>query len=226
MNMNSEKLGLNAAEKAFIMAIPIAGAIIFYFLPSLLLLIKKIPFLSDNQLINFIAGLESGWVHWLLAGIGLVAGALFSAYIYTEILKIEVDGNHIVIDIHDMKSEVYRSDIESIFKEGKMLVITDNAGLELLGETTDYPPGRLKDTFQKYHYPWTDHDPRSAQFFEWVTDHENLSERANDILYNRRQAKRDDEEKRVRNLRQDLMEIGIVVKDKNGRQYVRIADRR
>src|SRR5699024_9727059 len=192
---------------AFIMAIPIAGAIIFYFLPSLLLLIKKIPFLSDNQLINFIAGLESGWVHWLLAGIGLVAGALFSAYIYTEILKIDVDGNHIV-------------------KEGKMLVITDNAGLELLRETTDYPPGRLKDTFQKYHYPWTDHDPRSAQFFEWVTDHENLSERANDILYNRRQAKRDDEEKRVRNLRQDLMEIGIVVKDKNGRQYVRIADRR
>ncbi|KKK33545.1 hypothetical protein WN59_12445 [Salinicoccus sediminis] len=224
--MNSEKLGLNAVEKALIITIPIAAAVIFYFLPSLLLLAKKIPFLSDNQFVNFIAGVDNGWVHWLLAGFGLVAGALFSVYIYTEILKIEVARDHIVIDIHDRKSEMHRPDIESIFKDGKMLVITDNAGLELLREATDYPPGRLKDAFQKYHYPWMDQDPRSTEFFEWTTDHEDLSERANDILYNRRQAKRDDEEKRAGDLRQDLMEIGIVVKDKNGRQYVRTADRR
>jgi|GEM_PF-3115518 len=224
--MSSEKLGLNVVEKALITAIPIAAAVIFYFLPSLLLLVKNIPFLSGNQFVNFIAGVDNGWLHWLLAGIGLIAGALFSAYIYTEILKVEVQRDHIIIDVHDMMSEIRKADIESIFKDGKMLVITDNAGLEFLRESTDYTPGRLKDAFQKYHYPWTDQDPRSAEFFEWTTDHENLSERANDILYNRRQAKRYDEEKRAGELRQDLMEVGIVVKDKNGRQYVRIAERR
>src|SRR5699024_8465135 len=118
MNMNSEKLGLNAAEKAFIMAIPIAGAIIFYFLPSLLLLIKNIHLLSYNQLIKFIAVLVSGFVHWLIVAIGRRVGSLFSVYKYTEIMKSEVDWNHIVIDIHDLMFEINRPAIQSICKEG------------------------------------------------------------------------------------------------------------
>lgn len=133
--------------------------------------------------------------------------------------------DYILIDIFDKKTKILKSDIESIFKEKKKLVIIDINGLEFLRENTDYSPGRLKDVFQKYHYPWVKNDPHSGEFFEWSTDHTDLNERANDILYNRRQAMRADEEKTVKNLRQDLMEIGIVVKDKGDRQYVRITDR-
>lgn len=223
--MSNEKLGLNTIEKTLVVAIPIILSIVSYFLPSLLLLIQEIPFLSDNQLVNFITGLESAWIRWVLAGIGFIAGILLSLYIYTEILKIEVYRDYILIDIFDKKTKILKSDIESIFKEKKKLVIIDINGLELLRENTDYSPGRLKDVFQKYHYPWVKNDPHSGEFFEWSTDHTDLNERANDILYNRRQAMRADEEKTVKNLRQDLMEIGIVVKDKGDRQYVRITDR-
>ncbi|AKG72861.1 YqeB family protein [Salinicoccus halodurans] len=223
--MSNEKLGLNTIEKTLVVAIPIILSIVSYFLPSLLLLIQEIPFLSDNQLVNFITGLESAWIRWVLAGIGFIAGILLSLYIYTEILKIEVYRDYILIDIFDKKTKILKSDIESIFKEKKKLVIIDINGLEFLRENTDYSPGRLKDVFQKYHYPWVKNDPHSGEFFEWSTDHTDLNERANDILYNRRQAMRADEEKTVKNLRQDLMEIGIVVKDKGDRQYVRITDR-
>lgn len=224
--MNSEKLGINIVEKVLIVMIPFILSAIFYFLPSLLLLIKKIPFLSDNQLITFITDIENNWIHWLLAGVGLVIGIFLSLYIFSEILKMEVHRDYIVIDIFDKKSKIQKSEIESVFKEDKKLIIIDKNGLELLREHTDYSADRLQNSFQRFHYPWKNHDPHAEDFFEWSVDHEDLSSRANDMLYERRKAKRDDEEKNVKNLRLDLMEIGIVVKDEGGREYIRFANNR
>lgn len=223
--MNSEKLGLNAFEKVFVAVIPVILAVIFYFLPSLLPLVGKIPFLADNQLIHFITRLEGDWIHWLLSGIGLIAGILIALYIFTEILKMEVHRDYMIIDIFDRKTEIQKRDIESVFKEGKRLVIVNKDGLELLRESTDHSTERLKNAFQKFHYPWVSHDPHAEVFFEWSVDQKELSRRANDILYDRRQALRDEEEKKSKNLRQDLMEIGIVVKDEGSRQYIRITDK-
>lgn len=49
----------------------------------------------------------------------------------------------------------------------------------------------------------------------------NLSDLANAILYYRRQALRDDKEDKARTLRDDLRELGIQVKDKDGKQFIR-----
>ena len=221
--MNSEKLGLNAFEKGLIAIIPILTAGIFYYLPSLVHWIEMIPFLSDNQLINFITGIESNWLNWGLAGLGFIIGVFLSIFIFTEILKMEVNRDYVVVDIFDKKSEIKKTDIQSVFKEGKKLVIIGKDGLELLRQDTDYSTAKLENTFQKFQYPWVSEDPYINEFFKWTAGHDELSETANEILYERRQAKRDDDEKKVKHLRQDLMELGVVVKDSNNAQFVRLA---
>lgn len=220
--MNSEKLGLNAFEKGLIMIIPILMAVIFYYLPSVVQWIEMIPFLSDNQLINFITGIESSWLNRGLAILGFITGVFLSIFIFTEILKLEVNRDHVVVDIFDKKSEIRKSDIQSVFKEGKKLVIIGKDGFELLRQETDYSTAKLENTFQKFHYPWVREDPYINEFFKWTAGHDELSDTANAILYERRQAKRDDDEKKVKNLKNDLMELGIVVKDSNNSQFVRV----
>lgn len=220
--MNNEKLGLNGFEKALIVIIPILTAVISYYLPSIFRWMEVIPFLSDNQLINFITGIESRWMNRGLAIVGFILGVFLSIFIFTEILKMEVNRDYVVVDIFDKKSEIKKTDIQSVFKEGKKLVIIGNDGYELLRQDTDYSTAKLKSAFQKYHYPWVSEDPYINEFFKWTVSNEELSETANMILYERRQAKRDDDEKKVKNLNQDLMELGVVVKDCNNAQFVRV----
>jgi len=114
--MNSEKLGLNGFEKTLIVIIPILMAVIFYYLPSVVHWIEMIPFLSDNQLINFITGIESSWLNRGLGAVGFISGVFLSIFIYTEILKMEVNRDYVVVDIFDKKSEIQKSDIQCVFK--------------------------------------------------------------------------------------------------------------
>lgn len=220
--MNSEKLGLNGFEKILIVIIPILTAGIFYYLPSIVDWIAMLPFLSDNQLINFITGIDSSWLNRGLAILGFISGVFLSIFIFTEILKMEVNRDHVVVDIFDKKSEIQKSDIQSVFKEGKKLVIIGSDGFELLRQDTDYSTVKLENTFQKFHYPWVSEDPYIDEFFKWTAGHDELSDTANTILYERRQAKREDDEKKVKDLKKDLMELGVVVKDCNNAQFIRL----
>lgn len=222
--MNSEKLGLDAVQKGLVAMIPIITAVIFYYLPSLAELIEMIPFLSDNQLINFITGIGGAWFNWGLAAVGLILGFFLSMYIYSEILKMEVNRDYVVVDVFDKKSEIKKSDIQSVYKEGKKLVIIDTDGYELVRQETDHPAAKLENAFRKFHYPWVGVDTYKGEFFEWTAGHEKLSDTANMMLYERRQAKRDDEGKKVKDLKDDLMELGIVVKDSDDSQLVRLVN--
>lgn len=222
--MNSEKLGLNAFEKGLIIIIPILIAAIFYYLPYVTHWIEMIPFLSDNQLINFITSIESNWLNRGLAVVGFMIGVFLSVFIFTEILKMEVNRDYVIVDIFDKKSEIKKTDIQSIFKEGKKLVIIGKDGFELLRQDTDYSTAKLENVFQKFHYPWVSEDPYINEFFQWTAGHDELSETANMMLYERRQAKRDDDEKKLKDLRHDLMEVGVVVKDRGESQLVRLVN--
>ena len=220
--MNSEKLGLNGFEKTLIVIIPILMAVIFYYLPSVVHWIEMMPFLSDNQLINFITGIESSWLNRGLGAVGFISGVFLSIFIYTEILKMEVNRDYVVVDIFDKKSEIQKLDIQCVFKEEKKLVIIGHDGFEILRQDTDYSTEKLQNAFQKFHYPWVSEDPYINEFFKWTAGHDELSETANTILYERRLAKRDDDENKVKDLRHDLMELGVIVKDCNNAQFVRL----
>ena len=220
--MNNEKLGLNVFEKALIIILPVILAVIFYFLPSLTPFIEIIPFIPSHLLVDFITAPGAGWINWMLAVIGLISGAFLSIYTFNDILKIELNRENVTVDIFDEKSEIQKSNIESIFKEGKSLVFIDKEGYEIVRENTDHSAVKLKDTFQKFNYPWVNEDPHHHEFFKWTVDHEDISERANTILYERRQAKRDNENERVKDLRHDLMELHIVVKDIQNSQFIRL----
>src|SRR5699024_6697677 len=103
VTMNSEKLGLNGFEKGLIVLIPILTAVIFYYLPFIFGWIEMIPFLSDNQLINFITSIENSWLNRGLAIVGFIIGLFLSIFIFTEILKMEVNRDYVTVDIFDKK---------------------------------------------------------------------------------------------------------------------------
>lgn len=222
---NSEKLGLNVVEKALVAILPIILAILGYFLPSLLFLIRKIPFLSDNQLLNSVSGLNAQWILWTLSIAGLLLGIILSMFIYSDILKLEVNKNYITVEKDDRKFDIEKKDISSIFKDRKNLIILNNDSLELLNESTDYTVEQLRETFTRFHYPWAEEDPYIDDYFEWKIDHSELNQQANRILYDRRQALRDDDEKKSKDLKNDLSELGVIVKDHDKKQFVRIIKR-
>src|SRR5699024_9560355 len=105
--------------------------------------------------------------------------------------------------------------------ENRTVVITGNKDQELLREKTDIQRNKIREIFLYHGYPWREKDPYENDFIRWTLDDTTLGKKVNAILYERRNAVREDDKKKAKHLKNDLSELGIVVKDQNKDQYVR-----
>lgn len=142
---------------------------------------------------------------------------------YDEILKLNIMKDNIEVNINGKSFTMGGFGVA--FKEGKKLFIFSKTGRELLLEKTDYTPQTLKETLGRFNYQWLSQDPYSGEYFEWLTEDERLNSRANDVLYKRKEALREDNKERAAELKKDLDEMNIYVKDTGGKQMVRRIER-
>lgn len=216
------KITLTFLEKMTVVITPFLLSGIAYAILANLLYIKKIPVIGDHMLFNLIERYYSDWIVWVIVGIVFIVGIFIAMYIYSEILKITVERDRLHINFKDKQTEILKKDIMAIFKEQKELVIITMDGRERIRAKTDYSEARLQYIFNQERYPWQEADPYKDAFYKWQLNDDGITEQANDILYKRREAIREDEESVRDELKADLSELGIVVKDVKKAQYIRV----
>ncbi|MER7897262.1 hypothetical protein ABTX62_14375 [Streptomyces sp. NPDC096046] len=95
-------------------------------------------------------------------------------------------------------------------------------GLERARERCGLNRRRLTDALTAHGYAWEEQDPYHAEFRRWVPGTPGLPAGADALLRARAQAREDEQAGEARELRGELLRLGVVVRDEERRQYVRV----
>ncbi|UYB38026.1 hypothetical protein SLV14_000345 [Streptomyces sp. Je 1-4] len=157
------------------------------------------------------------------AALGLTVGLIAQ---YQE-LSVAVSDERITLTRKAKDREFARERVVQVFLDGKQLVLLDADKDELAREACDLNAQRVADAFRTHGYSWADEDPYKDDFRRWVSDMPGLPQGANALLKARAQLL----EKKgptgdLRELREELARMGVVVRDEKRRQYWRLNQRR
>ncbi|AOS63852.1 YqeB family protein [Actinoalloteichus hymeniacidonis] len=200
---------------------PALGLILGSQLPNLLDWATAQRWLPLPGPLTLLAELEGPWPVIGCASacaLGAVAIAFIAVH---ESLRLRISADEIHLEREGRGRTVGRSEVDSVFLDGKHLVVLDHESRQVIREPYDEHPATLARTFRAHGYPWRDEDPHAALFRRWVRDTPELSSAVNAVLAAReivleKKAGRDADELRVESAR-----LGVVVRDDGVRQYWR-----
>ncbi|MET7293366.1 hypothetical protein ABZS79_14735 [Streptomyces griseoloalbus] len=158
----------------------------------------------------------------VLPAAGSVAGLALGLVAQHEQLMICLSDDRVVLTRKGREQEYPHDAIARVFRDGKQLVLLGHDGGELTRQECDLDVGRVADAFTEHRYAWADADPHRDEFRRWFPDTPGLPEGANAILKARQESldkKGSDDD--VRELRDELARLGVVVRDEKRRQYWR-----
>lgn len=165
--------------------------------------------------------LPLGWAIALL----VLAGALAGWYVFLgwgrEVGEVTVDAQRVVIAGSTGSVSFARAEIADIFLDKDELVLLDARSRELSRTTSDSAVAhRLAAAFEQFDYPWRGTgDPH--EFSAWVDRSPDLDAPAHELLRRRRRALADGRTGVAEEARDELLDLGIVVRDRGGRQEYR-----
>lgn len=224
MEHNKTILGFSWFEKLIIILIPmILGGTIGWFLPTIAKWILKLPFIPLEKLFIFASHSNNFWFSISAMIIGVIAGIILSIFILSESLKVIISDDAIKLQIGDEQKIINKSDISAVYVEKKTLIILGKYSNELYRESLESKIETTKNAFLYHRYPWKEEDPFIKQYKRWVLGHPDFSNQINALLYAREQALKNDEEDEAKQLRKDLVQLNIVIRDDKNAQYVRYA---
>ncbi|MFD0385461.1 hypothetical protein ACFQ2B_33740 [Streptomyces stramineus] len=142
-------------------------------------------------------------------------------------MAVRVSDERVVLTRKGRDQQFPRDAVGTAFRDGKRLVLLGRDGAELAREECDLNARRMADAFTKHGYAWADGDPHRGEFRRWVRDAPGLPEGANAVLKARQRLleKHGSSGDEVRELRDDLARLGVVVRDEKRRQYWRTPQR-
>ncbi|MGV9302916.1 MULTISPECIES: YqeB family protein [unclassified Nonomuraea] len=177
------------------------------------------PFQGPAKLLNSFP--EPGLTVGVVA-VGALAGLLLGLTALHESLTVTVSDTQVTLSTRDETQVVERGDIALAFKDGKQLVLLGHHGGEAAREETDLSAKRLSRAFTKHGYGWADADPHDDAYRLWVPGASGLPDGANAVLAARAKALKADKGGDARELRKELARFGVVVRDRDKRQYWRM----
>lgn len=221
--MNNETvLGLTKGDKAILITFPpILGAVLGWFVPTIAGWLVKVPFIPFEGPLEWIATLEGNWIPIIGMVVGVIAGIIFTLYAFHETLKITITDSEVKLEMKEKVETIKQKDITAIFIEEKHLTLLGVHGAELYRELTDSKKDLVEDAFKYHGYPWVDKDPFENSYLRWVAEHPDFPSHVNTLLSARERALENDEPEEAEILRKDLADLGVVIRDKDKRQYVR-----
>lgn len=222
--MNNETvLGLSRSDKSILIIIPpILGALLGWFMPTIAGWLVKVPLIPFKGPLEWIATLEGNWLSIIAMIVGVIAGIIFTLYVFHESLKITISDSEVKLEIKEKDETIEKKDIFAIFMEGKYLTFLGVDGVELYREQSDEKTELVEDAFKYHGYSWAGADPFENQYQRWIADYPDLPSHVNALLSAREHALKNDEDEEAQILRKDLAKLGVVIRDKDKRQYVRI----
>ncbi|MFJ7341164.1 hypothetical protein ACIQU3_12855 [Streptomyces sp. NPDC101110] len=155
--------------------------------------------------------------------VGVLGGLLLGFTALHESLSVRVCDTHVTLAVRDGVQEFTREEASVFFRDGKQLVLLGPDGLERARERSGLNWSRLAGTLTAHGYTWAEQDPHHAEFRRWVPGAPGLPTGADALLRARAQAREDGGGAgEARELRGELLRLGVVVRDEDKRQYVRV----
>lgn len=202
------------------------GLVLGYFLPRIAtwaLKLPWIPFEGPFKLINSFNGI---WLDIIMAMLGLIVGLIFAMIAVKEMLIVTITDKEVLLDKDGNKQIIGRKKVDTVFLDGKQLVIVGESGYELARGNIDETPKIVSEGFKKHDYPWSSEgDPFKEEYRRWVPDMPDISPSANAVMKARDNALQKRETKEINELQKELTKLGIVVRDEETRQYWRKVQR-
>ncbi|KMY45786.1 50S ribosomal protein L29 [Pradoshia eiseniae] len=217
-------LGLSRFEKKLYFWVPmVLGGMLGWFIPVISDLLLKLPVVPWGGIIEFIASLNSLWFSIVASIIGIIVGIIWTLIIYNESLEIKINFENLQLKIDDKIDTIDKKDISAIYIDYNQLVILGESSNQLYREVLDAKKETAQEAFNLFQYPWCEKDPYEGQYQRWVLGHPDFPEKINALLYAREITLREGKKKEAKYLQMDLAKLGVVIKDENNAQYVRLA---
>lgn len=189
-----------------------------------LLSLSSAPFRPAAEILT---SLPEPWVAIGVAVVGGAAGAVVSVMAKHESVSVTVSEQSVTVATRGKAATFDHTDIASVFYEEKTLVMLGKRREELTRTPCDLGADPLSKAFIDKGYLWATEDPYKTRFRPWVRNMPGLPAEANAILAARSKAlSEDDDSIDPEELRVELSNIGVVVRDKNKKQYWRECDPR
>ncbi|MFI6377393.1 hypothetical protein [Streptomyces sp. NPDC050546] len=155
--------------------------------------------------------------------VGALASLLLGLTAVHESLSVSISDTHVTLTIRESTQSFAREEITALFRDGKHLVVLAPDGRELDREHCGLTWPRLTDTLTAHGYPWAEEDPHRAAYRRWVPGTPGLPPGADALLRARARARKNsDDADDARELRGELLRLGVVVRDEEKRQYWRL----
>ncbi|MCR8997127.1 DUF308 domain-containing protein [Brevibacillus halotolerans] len=200
----------------------IAGFVLGFFLPQIAAWALTLPWVPFRGILKLINSFQGFWPTIVLAVIGLLAGLVFAYIVVKESLILTITNQEVQLEKDEYKQTIALKDIDTVFLDGKQLVMLDKSGYELVREQSDESAIKISDAFQKHGYPWSSEgDPFKDEYRRWVLDTPDISPSANALMKAREMALEKKEKEDIRDLRNELAKLGYIVRDEKTRQYWR-----
>ncbi|MCX4639038.1 hypothetical protein HEP86_39095 [Streptomyces sp. RPA4-5] len=176
---------------------------------------------------KLLASVPEPWITVGLLSAGAVLGLIVGFIAQYEELSAVVSAERITLTRKGKDQEFARDRIVQAFLDGKQLVLLGDDEGELAREACDLDAQRVADTFRAHGYAWVDEDPYKDDFRRWVPDVPGLPQGANALLKARaRLLEKKSSTEELRELREEVAGLGVVVRDEKRRQYWRLNGRR
>ena len=162
-----------------------------------------------------------------LAVAGLAFGLFVVADWERETMVCEIEPDGVRTRLHKRTSWVDRGSVATAFADGNELVLADATGRMLaVGKVDGVGRRRLARAFTEAGYPWSDGGhPWEGRFAAFIEGRDDLSDPAARLIRARATAIEDGEKARARELRAELSEAGVLVRDRRGEQeYVVLSE--
>lgn len=206
-------------------AFPTGGAALGILVAQLPGWIAALPWAPNQEQIAELAEVVGVKVTVALVVIGALAGAFLALLSYDDMVTVTVDDASLELRRGEVSTKLEAANITGVFVDGKEVVVGGASGAELMREQTDHSAARIRAAVEAHGYPWLDTDPHDHEFERWVDGVPAMGEHANAVLRARESALEAGEAADARELRAEAARLGIVVRDRGGRQYWRRSGR-
>jgi hypothetical protein len=156
--------------------------------------------------------------------VGGLAGLVLAFLVHLDSLTVTITADEICLVRDEDVQEFPRSSIRALFLDQKELILLGRDGTELGREKHDIDPGRLAAAFRAYGFPWHDNDPYDVSYRRWVNDTPGIPAAANALLKARGRALAKGDSDDMKQLREELARLNVVVRDRDKRQFWRRTD--
>lgn len=213
---------------------------------SMALIVIAIPLLcvAGALSLNFVANWMSGW-SWvpfgfaiegfanlplggrlaILAVLGVLVAVFFLFHAFKEHVTVTFARRSVQVTVpgEDIDETFADADVTAIFLDEDYFVVQGPRGNELFRHKCMLDREELAAACAKYGLPWrNDGDPFADEFRRWVPDIAGLPPGADALFAARQAAIEEDDEDDIAQLRQELLKIGVIVRDSQKKQYWRL----